>query len=317
LRALRLQMPNPKLLTCAAFARIDSAQLWGRSEAMSYLDRLHLMAFDLVGRSAGRSFFNAALYGGSFVDEANAEMSVESNVDLFLSYGVPPDRLNVVLPFYGYKLFSSPSPFATATATPGAPPDTQLDYNAIVNSYLPGATYNGWDPVSLVPWALKQADGWVSYDDPTSIRAKVDFVRRKRLGGIDAHHIGATRFPTASVKYPLWKAVVDGFAAADATSDPSVKVEIDTGSLVRWTGGTHPQTFSGRIFGTAIPSTIDVYVFSMSEVLERYMSAVSTAGGVWSATPSSPVGVGTYWVYVFAPGNQILAKRKFTVRDSV
>jgi hypothetical protein len=321
LRALRLQLPNPKVLTCAAFARVESAGLWGAngngSEALSYLDRLHLMAFGLVGRSVGRSFFNAALYGGSHVDEANAEMSVDSNVRMFESRGVPAEKINVVLPFFGYKLQSSSAPFALAGSPPGSPPDAEVPYNTIVNSHLPGATVYA-DQVARVPWAAVPGVGWFSYDDPASIRAKVDYVRQRGLGGVDAHEIGAQYFPNAAVKHPLWQAVVDGFAAPAPSGAKSLVVDVDEGSLVRWTGGTHPQQFSGRISGDNIPALLDTYIFAADRTtLERWMPNVSTAGGVWTAVPSSPVGVGSHWLYVFAPGGQILATSKFVVRDTL
>lgn len=313
LKNLRLQLVNPKILTCCAASSPIHAQLWGRSEALSYLDRLHLMTFDLMQYSVGRTNHNAPLYGGNaFADFAS--LSVDANVQDYLSRGVPANRMNIVLPFYGWELSGYQGPNNGITShVPGTAPDVELDYNVIVNTRLPSATIQ-FDDVARVTWASASSPTrWYSYDDEASIRAKVDYVRARGLGGIDAHHIGGQYFPSAANKNPLWQAVVDGFNAAPPANDPELVVEVDVGSLFRPAGWG--QVFSGRIFGDNIPATITGYISAPGypEVIQRYMPNIPTTGGVWSHSPDTPVGPGQYWFYLFSPSNQMLAKHKFTV----
>ena len=42
-----------------------------------------------------------------------------------------------------------------------------------------------WEPTARVPWLYDAANGnWISYDDPESIRAKMDYVRGQGFGGV-------------------------------------------------------------------------------------------------------------------------------------
>jgi GH18 family chitinase len=313
MKNLRQQLVNPKILTCNAVSDPGHAQMWGGSEALSYLDRLHLMTFNLYAYSLGRTTHNASLYGGTtFADYAS--FSVDANVQDYLRRGVPANRINIVLPFYGKELFGYAGPnLGLGAHQPGTAPDAELDYNVIVNNHLPGATVHV-DDVARVPWAsVPDNSRWYSYDDAMSIRAKVDYVRARGLGGVDAHHIGGQNFPNAIIKNPLWQAVEDGFAAPPPAQEAAAIVEVDVGSLFRPNGWG--QVFSGRIFGDGIPSTLWCYIFSKSnpEQLLSYMPNVSTVGGVWSVVNNSVVGPGTYWFYVFGPSNKMLAKLPFVV----
>lgn len=43
----------------------------------------------------------------------------------------------------------------------------------------------------MVPWLYDAASGlWITYDDPESVRAKVDYVRAHRLGGVVIWELG-------------------------------------------------------------------------------------------------------------------------------
>ena len=313
MRALRLQLDPPKLLTSAATATRETAQAWGHSEALSYLDRLHVMSFNLAGNTPGgtsptsyRASFNAALWGRSPADGANGEASVSDNVEMFMSYGTPPDKLNVVLPFYGVKFASNPYPFSLTVPIPGQGTGDQGDipYNAIAALGLPEI----YDAIAQVPWA--QGNGaWYSYDNPQSIRAKVDYVIARGLGGIDAHEIGGQYFPSATQKHPLWQSVTDAFAAPHL--ERPVSIDIDEACLTRLVGTT--QSFSGSISGASVPATIDIYVFNVAEQALSYKLGNSTMGGRFATGALPNVGTGSYWLEIFAPGNQSIGKYPFKV----
>jgi chitinase len=312
LKNLRLQLVNPKVLTCAATPSPIDANLWGGSEALSYLDRIHLMGFNLMTYSVGRTNHNSTLYGGNAFTDFSS-ISVDANVQDYLSKGTPANKINIVLPFYGWKLTGYAGPnYGLGLHVPGTSPDLETDYNLIVANYLPTATET-FDDIARVPWASKSSTEWYSYDDATSIRAKVDYVRRRNLGGIDAHHIGGQFFPNETNKHPLWQAVVDGYAVAEPSNVSALNVEVDVGSLFRPNGWG--QVFSGRIFGDSIPSTITGYIFSPGypESLQRYIPNIPTTGGVFSVSPATPVPTGNYFFYLFTASNQMLCKHKFTV----
>lgn len=307
---------TPKILTCNAAAHPAVAPLWG-GEAIRYLDRLHVMPVNLVGHSVGRSFFNAALYGGNVEDNASPAMSVDSTVNMYLKAGVPARKINVLLPFYGWRLYSSAGPFQTAINA-GIPPDqADIPHTDIINTLLPTATYTEFNNVARVPWSALPGGSWLSYENAQSITEKVEYVYRHELGGFDSHHIGSAYFPNAADKYPLWNA-----AASVPLPNAGCVVDVDDACLTMQHG--YNQVFTGTVRGQDAPSTLDGYVFNLDESGPRWMPAIPVQpDGSWSRNPPHdgnpfPVGPGEYWFYLMRSGDsQILAKHKFKVLATV
>jgi len=271
---------------------------------------------NMVNFSTGRTNHNGALYGGSYIDDA-APISASEIMRMYVSYGCPAEKLNLVLMFYGWLLTGYAGPYQGQTGhVPGTSPDQEKTYKALVADDLPGAAAIVTDPIARVPLAtFAGAQQWVSFDDPESIRAKVDWIRQNGFGGVDAHHIGGDYFPNDAVKHPLWKAVSDGFAAAAPPGDPAVYVDIDEGCLVRLVN--HGQVFSGRISGPNMPSEIDMYLMNAGNVMVRSALQVPIVNGAWSHSFSSIVGPGDYWLEIFMRPNNMLDKKRFTVAAAI
>jgi spore germination protein len=120
------------------------------------------------------------------------------------SLGVPPEKLVMGVPLYGYE-------WPVASDTLGAPTrGTGRTVPLTARSdVLPGepramerASTHGTrrDPESGVPWyAFEDEDGWIQgwFDDAESLRAKYDFVRSRGLAGIAV-------FPLAYGTEELW-----------------------------------------------------------------------------------------------------------------
>lgn len=320
MRCLRVKLHSyyvPKLLTIAAAAHPIWAPLFAGSEVEYLCDRIHVMGFNLGGHSAGRSFFNAALYGGNAEDSANPAMSVDSTIQMYRTAGMAARKINLVMPFYGWRFYSSQGPFAVA-ANVGVPPDqADIDHVTLTNTLLPTATHTEFDGIARVPWAKLPDNSWVSHEIEQSIIEKVQYVYRHELGGFDVHHIGGTYFPNLTNKFPLWDAAI----SVPLPTTPHVVVDVDEACLTVLDGWN--QVFTGMIYGASKPATIDAYVFDLDETNPRWMHPiVIQSDGSWSHNPPHdhnpfPLPPGEYWFYVMAPGNQILAKRKFRVLASV
>jgi len=145
------------------------------------VDHIFLMAYDLHGPWDSRTDFNAPLYAASG-GPPRSRASVDDGISAWLGQGVPPEKLVLGMPLYGYiyqgvssrdnGLFQS---FDSAKSVP---------WDTIKSSYLNSSAYRGLrHQEAEVPY-LYGNGCFLSYDDPVSIAAKAELARRRGLGGV-------------------------------------------------------------------------------------------------------------------------------------
>lgn len=142
------------------------------------VDYLFLMGYDLHGPWDSVAGFNAPLYPPGEDDPRHTD-SVREGVEVWLGAGVPPDKLVLGMPLYGYRYQLSPgwsgpdSPFISGAS---------VGYDQIAAQHLPDHQ-RFFDSAAQVPYLM--GEGWfLSYDDPSSIAAKARFARDEGLAGI-------------------------------------------------------------------------------------------------------------------------------------
>lgn len=176
------------LLSIAAPVGPGISQKYERSEIIQYLDWINLMAYDIHGTWEGTTNFNAPLYQSS-ADPSDASLNVDAAVQDYLSSGIPAEKLNLGVPFYGHGWKGVPSTnnglYASGQgAADGKYGAGSFDYTELVSGYLPTYT-RYWDVEAQVPWLYNPATGiFISYDDPQSIAAKAGYAMDKGLGGV-------------------------------------------------------------------------------------------------------------------------------------
>lgn len=142
------------------------------------VDYLFFMGYDLHGPWDALAGFNAPLEspGGA---SPRYTASVREGVDSWLAAGVPPEKLVLGMPLYGYRYQLAPGesgPDSRFTAARSA------SYDQIAAQDLPRLSRR-FHPDAQAPYLV--GDGWfISYDDPSSIAAKAGFARDAGLGGI-------------------------------------------------------------------------------------------------------------------------------------
>ena len=114
--------------------------------------------------------------------------SISDSVDAYLNAGFPAQKLVLGLPLYG-RGWENVSATANGlyqsgvNASVGTWEKGVFDYTDIKNNYLPTMT-RYWDAEAQVPYLYDPARKlWISYDDPQSIKIKVDYIKAKGLGG--------------------------------------------------------------------------------------------------------------------------------------
>src|SRR5262245_49198403 len=98
----------------------------------------------------------------------------------------------------------------------GAAPRS-LTYTSIIMNNFSEAVYH-WDEVAQVPFLgiTTPSPMFVTYDDARSAKAKIDFIRTKRHGGIIIWDASEQYFPmgdTSGQKHPLMHAVAEAVGA--------------------------------------------------------------------------------------------------------
>ena len=183
---------NPLLLTAAVGVGKSTVEKAYNIPAMSeYLDLINLMTYDLHGGWDPYTGCNANLHA---TDEDSKRdgypLSVSWAVDYWIEHSGKPGILNMGLGAYGrgWKL-SNPSDSSYGAPASGASaegPSTKesgyLSFYEIEHEIESGATRH-YDTERECPYIVTAGGEWVGYDDKQSLKAKLDFVVSRSLGG--------------------------------------------------------------------------------------------------------------------------------------
>ncbi|XP_076241035.1 putative chitinase 2, partial [Calliopsis andreniformis] len=159
-------------------------------EISKYLDHIHVMAYDYHGTWDSKILPNSPM-------RSKDGLSVEDTISYLLSKGAPPSKLVLGLPMYGRtfilasKLNSSQeSPINQRCLPEGfsGPYTNQngfMGYNEICEEIVANSENwsTGWDIDSSTPYAIKE-DHVIVYDNPISIKTKIEYAMKMNLSGV-------------------------------------------------------------------------------------------------------------------------------------
>lgn len=149
----------------------------------AYLDYASVAGFDFHGTWDRITNHASQLYTAPD-DPSGSEASVDQAISAWLALGAPPKLLSVAIPAFGrgWRGVSATNrglyQRAAGPATGGYEPGTQ-DYRVL--AALDGERFR--DEATGAQW-LYDGDEWWTFDDPWTIAAKADYVRRRGLGGM-------------------------------------------------------------------------------------------------------------------------------------
>ncbi|KAJ2958957.1 hypothetical protein NQZ79_g5546 [Umbelopsis isabellina] len=181
-----------------------------------YFDHINIMAYDINGAWATTTGPNAPLF---FEKGKGEPVSFVSSIKGWIDAGVPAEKINAGLAYYGRAIETSENMKSSqyAASKKGAPkgdsddaywqdPFCQVDEGGFSGIWKwknlrsqgiigkDGKAGNGytkhWDSVSQTPWLYNEkAKTFISYEDPESIKRKVDSALCLGIGGVMAWDI--------------------------------------------------------------------------------------------------------------------------------
>lgn len=179
---------------------------WKRVAAS--VDQIGVMTYDYQGPWSHTTGFVAPLQSANEHDE-----TVASVIEAYLAAGVPSRKLLLGLPFYAYQWQNVPDNGTHGLGQKGDPVRGNLNQSTATSLLAANASARLYrDPASLAPWVY-DGNNFLTFEDPTSVRAKAAFAASRQLGGVmiwelsgdteDAQLMRALQTGTVTAKPPL------------------------------------------------------------------------------------------------------------------
>jgi len=173
---------RPYLLTIAA-AEGEFAQGLELPQIARVLDWINLMTYDFYGSLTPTTGHHAGL--APTPDAPAGARNAQAAVEQFIAAGVPASKIHLGVAFYG-RSFGDVVADNHGLLQKFGSDGGFISWRDIATTRLgqPGWTRH-WDAAAQAPtlWNAR-AHQFISYDDPQSLRAKIDYVRSRGLGGI-------------------------------------------------------------------------------------------------------------------------------------
>jgi len=177
LKELRETLGTSKIIS---FASSSSAKYVDWPIAIQYIDYVNVMTYDMGAAPNGH---NSPLYRSAKFNHRSCDESIE----LHLAAGIPLNRMNLGVPFYG-KAEKNPS---EANKVYNYEVNYNEMYDILHNNWykkrsldVTGKNNRAWDDVAKVPFLTDNLGrNLLSYDDPESVTCKGQYVVEKKLLG--------------------------------------------------------------------------------------------------------------------------------------
>ena len=158
------------------------------SSSVKYLDFVNMMTYGMTSSSG--QYQNALYKNTSYHDSVNkvgytlTSCSIEESISIYDTYNVDHKKIIVGLAFYGIsqkREYDEASHTYSSWSKGGS-----VFYTSIKNNYLNNEKYTYvYDKRCGVPYIIsKDKTFFISFDDPTSIKEKCQYVLDKKLGGV-------------------------------------------------------------------------------------------------------------------------------------
>ncbi|XP_052832448.1 probable chitinase 10 [Octopus bimaculoides] len=154
-----------------------------------YFDFFVVMTYDFHGTWESFTGHNSPLFVRADEQALQRTRNTEWTIDYWIHLGAAPEKLNIGLPTYGRG-------FTLASKT-----------NICLMIQSGGKVF--WIEEQKVPYVVK-GDQWYGYENPKSLKLKVEWMKSRGLGGIAVWALPLDDFSgMCGEKYPLMKALLE------------------------------------------------------------------------------------------------------------
>lgn len=172
----------------------------------NYADRVNIMSYGMADAWSGwLSWHSSALYAPG----GQTPSSVDASVKAYLTAGVAAAKLGVGAGFYGTCWRGTVTgPSQALGSSYVAANDNVMSYTNIMSSYYQPAAFK-YDSTAAAPYLSyptaygPQQCNFISYEDPTSLHTKGNYVYTKGLGGVIIWTINQGYMPATNSNPPL------------------------------------------------------------------------------------------------------------------
>jgi chitinase len=172
LAAIRLRLPEDRyLLTAALPAGRSILQNIELHHAADYLDLVNLMGYDFAGPWSHKCGHHSQLYA-----VGKDESSGASGVQYLMSRGFPANKILLGIPCFGRSFLGTSGPGHKFRGAGGE--DGCFDYNDLPRKHAKEQV----DKRVVSAFCSGGDGGFVSYDNPETVKAKAAFCKGKGLG---------------------------------------------------------------------------------------------------------------------------------------
>jgi chitinase len=170
------------LLTIATGASEHYAANTELGEMSRWLDFINIMTYDFHHGGSYQTGHHANLYHSS-LDAPDGD-ATDKAVHLHLDAGVPPEKLNIGVPFYG-RVWKGVEPLKNGLYREAATTGTGMSYTDVLKALADPAFTRYYDSSASSPFLWNERDSiFISYEDESSLIARMKYVREHNLGGV-------------------------------------------------------------------------------------------------------------------------------------
>lgn len=201
-----LREKDPDMLITVPVNWVPSSILYTKDlsiydDLARYVDKMFIMSYSMAGPWSGwKSWYGAALTG----DTVATPSSIKTSVYAYERAGVPSDQLGVGIGTYATCWeYPVKNPKQTLLSTYYSSRLHAMSMRTLMSDYY-SSKNERWDSLAKVPYLTfksGQGDfscGFVSYENKESVQEKVEYVLRKKLGGVMVWNIGTGYYPENS-----------------------------------------------------------------------------------------------------------------------
>ena len=172
LATVRIHLPEDNYVVSVALPTAKSVLRLVDLEAVSgYIDMINLTTYDFAGPWSSKSGHHAQLYAME-----KDEMSGSSAVKYLMSHGVPARKILMGIPLYGRSFLNVSGPAHKNRGSGGS--DGFFEYKQLPRK----STKETVDKRAGAAQCVGGDGGFVTYDNPDTVKMKASFCKQKGLG---------------------------------------------------------------------------------------------------------------------------------------